>query len=312
MPQVESTLPGATSGIQTESAPVAKSNEEGNLTNGQTLNSSEHTKVAGIKENEAINMETQLQNPIIEQMVLRELYLSGNEADIRSVPFVLLPRYDDDYFKKTNKPLRHFMNVEAGALYNLGWANTGNQGRDGQGANWFAGLNYGYYLGKKVAIGMGLQVFNISHINQPFYEASSKQYNFGSSTSGTMVTSNQVYFASVPIKLYYSLNTKNRLGLGFNAAYAFNALSTVKTYTETQETVKTEFPVQTTKGVYQGTNQFNYMLSAFYKFQLSRRVALNAEYTYGLTDLFKNTGNINTAEKPQGLRLSINYTLFEK
>jgi hypothetical protein len=251
------------------------------------------------------------ENVAFEQLTLREFNFLSNETEIFSTPFVLLPRYDDDYYKKANKYLSHFINLEAGAHYNLGWTSAGK--KDAQGLNWFGGVNYGYYLTKRLALGIGFQAFNIAHINQPFYEATNKQYNFGSTTTTTILTSNQIYFAAIPIKIYYSLNNTNRFGLGFNTAYAFNAVNSVNTYTETQESLKMDEPVQHTKGIYkQSTNPYSYMVSAFYKLQLSKRVALNAEYILSLTDIFKNTTTIKQSEKPQGLRLSMNYTLFEK
>ena len=261
--------------------------------------------------NVALNEVSEEKTITSDQLTLKQLNLSTNEFEMLSMPFVLLPRYDDDYYKKTNKHLSHFMNIEAGGQYNLGWMSEGK--KDAQGFNWFGGLNYGYYLTKKIALGIGFQAFNISHINQPFYQATSKQYNFGSTSASTVITSNQIYFAAIPVKIYYSLTNKNKLGLGFTTAYAFNAVNSVNTYSETQETLRTDLPLQQTKGIYkESTNQYNYLLSAFYKLQLSKRVALNAEYIISLTDIFKNTTTIKQNEKPQGLRLSINYTLFEK
>ena len=84
----------------------------------------------------------------------------------------------------------------------------------------------------------------------------------------------------------------------------------MSTYTATEGPTNVS-SIKTT-GVYQGINTSNVLLSAFYKKQLSKRFNVNAEFIYGATDIFKNTVNIKNIEKPLGLRLSIQYTLFDK
>jgi len=42
------------------------------------------------------------------------------------------------------------------------------------------------------------------------------------------------------------------------------------------------------------------------------RLYLNTELIYGVTDIFKNTKTNTNKEQPMGLRLSLQYTLFDK
>lgn len=236
-----------------------------------------------------------------------ELTYNATEAELYPTPFLMLMRYDDDYFKG-RRPKTHYLNAEAGSTYLFGWDTKA--GKDGQGFDWFAGLNYGLYLNKKFNASIGLQAYNIKNINQAFYKSAKTEYGFGSSNSNTVVTSNNLYYAAIPIKLAYAINSSNQIGLGMNVGYLFNSKNTVST------TVLTDGPSTTsvvkTTGVYQGTNTSNILLSVFYKKQLAKRFNVNAEFIYGATDIFKNTGNIKNIEKPMGLRLSLQYTLFDK
>jgi hypothetical protein len=243
-----------------------------------------------------------------EQLNLIALNAVMQENELRNIPFVLLQQYDEDYYKKLRGP-KHFMTIEAGSEYNLGWQGQG--ARDGKGFNWFGGVNYGYYLCKKMALGLGLQVYNIQNTKQAFYSATGKEYDFGFSNTKISVTSNNLIYLAIPVKAYYALNATNQIGLGFNAAYLVAANSTINTFANNDLASPSISPT-TVKDIYKGTNQTNLMASAFYTLRVSKRLGVNAEFMYGLSDIFKNTQSINTTEKPMALRLSLQYTLFNK
>ncbi len=150
------------------------------------------------------------------------------ESDLMPTPFTVLSRYDDDYFKNKKTPKTHYMNVELGGNYLLGW--NAQNGKDGKGLNWFAGVNYGRYLSRKISISLGLQAYNIAHITQPFYFATSKEYGFGSKNIYTRVTSNQLYYIAVPLKFNYAVNSTNVIGFGVNAGYLVSANNTISKY----------------------------------------------------------------------------------
>ena len=231
------------------------------------------------------------------------------DRDILVMPFSMLSRYDDDYYRNNLKK-KHFLNLEAGAGYLMGW-DTKN-GKDAKGLNWFGGLNYGFYLTQKISFGIGVQAYNIGNIEHAFYVNAKKEYSFGSSTSYTMITSNDLYYLAVPLKFNYSLNTSNTIGFGVNAAYLMSAANTVSTYSVQQE-YGTSVPVSThNTGIYEGTRLTNLMFSAHYNAKLNKRISVNAELNYGLTDIFENKGTITNKETPVGFRLSLQYTLFDK
>ncbi len=254
--------------------------------------------------------ETPAQVPAAEAMAYEPLspVYTGIPAvahELMPVPFYTIKDYDDDYYHQ-KKFKTHFMNVEAGAAYLAGWDVKG--GKDGKGFNWFAGINYGVYLSKKISIGAGLQAYNIGHISKPFYTNVKTEYGFGSASTFTVITTTSLLYAAVPVKLGYQLNAQNQLGLGVNMAMLVNARNQVETYgtSDNVAAVKTK-----NSGVYHGVNTNNIMLSAFYKTQAGKRLCLNAEVICGVSDIFSNLAATNN-ERALGLRLGLQYTLFDK
>jgi hypothetical protein len=237
--------------------------------------------------------------------------ITFEETNLKPTEFIYLNRYDDDYYKNTNTPKKHYLAIEAGANYLLGW--DANKGKDGQGLNWYAGFNYGRYLSKKINVSIGVQAYNIANIKQPFYLISEKEYGFGSSLVYTRVTTSQLYYVAIPFVVNYAINSSNTVGLGVNAAYLLNAKSNVGKYYLLDNEEKTLSEGSSNgMAIYKGTSMTNLMLSAHYNTQLSKRVGLNLEFNYGLTDIFENETANNTKETPVGIRLGLNYTLFDK
>lgn len=234
------------------------------------------------------------------------------DFDLMQTPFVYLERYDEDYYKKNQNPKAHYLNIELGGNYLLGW--EAKSGKDAKGLNWYAGLNYGRYLSKKLSLSFGFQAYNIANITQPFYLVSSKEYGFGSKNIYTRVTSGQLYYVALPLKLNYHINSSNSFALGLNTAYLASANNTVeKYYVMDNEEKSIGSPADShNTGVYQGTRMLNMMLSANYRAQFGKRIGINLEFNYGLTDIFENTETIKNKEKTMGIRLGLTYTLFDK
>lgn len=296
----ESAVPSKNEKISSDVAPLA---------NTGISDKNEFKENTGETTAESISAETR--QFVSEQLVSVNSNLPHETADreILATPFTVLSRYDDDYYRNHLKKT-HYLNIEAGANYLMGWDTR--DGKDAKGLNWFGGLNYGFYLTQKVSLGMGVQAYNISHIKQAFYMNELKEYSFGSSTSYTVISSNDLYYLAVPLKINYHLNASNTIGFGVNAAYLMSAANTVSTYSLNQEN-GASLPVSMRNTcIYEGTRLTNLMLSAHYKAKLTKRMNVNAELNYGLTDIFENKGSITNKETPLGLRLSLQYTLFDK
>lgn len=234
---------------------------------------------------------------------------SNEEQELKHVPFNHLKRYEDDYVL-TNTQKKQYLNVELGVNYLFGW-NT-KQGKDGYGLNWLLGFNYGRYFSGKNSISAGVQVYNLGNISQPFYQISSKDYGFGSTTTYTRVKTTQLYYVAVPLKYNYTLNSSNTIGVGINAGYLLTGNNTVSEYYLLDNEEKYITSPLEVKGIYEGVNRFNMMLSAHYNTQFFKRLSLGLEFNYGLNEIFENMGEIKTIEKPIGVRVSMHYTLFNK
>ena len=219
---------------------------------------------------------------------------------------VILPRYNEDYYTPHNRS--RFVGLEFGATYLMGW-NSSN-GKDGAGLNWFAGLNAGTGMCKKTSVNVGLQLYNITNISNPFYNASEKLYSFGYTSSFTSVTTDNLYYLALPLKFNYHLSRSGFVGLGLNTGYLVKAHSRVDTYKDA-DGVKSNPVMQGNDKIYDGTRSINLMGSVSYNTKLNSRTTLSLEFIYGFTDLFENSENIKNLERPMGLRVGMNYHLFK-
>lgn len=216
--------------------------------------------------------------------------------------------YDEDYHRKGKKRLS-FLNAEIGAAYLLGW--NSKAGKDGRGFNWYAGVNYGKFLNKKIGFSVGSQFYNVGNINQSFYECSKSVYGLGSTSSNTVITTQSLFYFSVPVKFYYALNASNQIGASVNPSFLFSSKNMVENYRLT-DGIRSNEMKSNTSGIYEGVRLNNVLVSVFYKTKLSKRANLNAEFLYGVRDIFKNTNSNNYTQKPIGVRLGLQFTLFEK
>jgi len=241
-------------------------------------------------------------------MIQTQLPLEDSNPEVALAPVSMPVFYKEDYYKK-DKYKTHFLNLEAGTTYLMGWQT--NPGVDGKGFNWYAGVNYGIYLSRALSMSGGVQAYNISNIKQSFYTATETEFGFSATQNFTVITAKSLYYLAVPVRFSYALNAQNQLGAGVNVGYLVNASNSVETY-NTSENGRS-VPVKTSKsGAYEGIASSNIMLSAFYRTKVTTRLALNGEFIYGLTDLFKNTPTNKTNQNPMGFRVSLQYTLFDK
>jgi hypothetical protein len=226
---------------------------------------------------------------------------------LKSSPHDFLRGFDEDYYKKSRRRI-HYVNVEAGGAYMLGW--TARNGTDAVGLNAFGGLNYEMKVKNILNFGIGAQFYNIGHINKSFYDRQNFEYDFGSNGHFTSITANSLYYIGIPVKVSRYITKSGKIGLGLNAGFLVGGKNTVTTYDES-DLVKTNVKTTTGKGVYEGLNTTNVMMSVFYTQHLSRRFSLNGEFIYGLSDTYKKAASLNSAkENNMGVRLSLQFTIF--
>lgn len=216
--------------------------------------------------------------------------------------------YEEDYHRKGKKRIS-FLNAEAGGSFLLGW--DSKDGKDAKGLNWYAGVNYGKLFTNNIGFSIGSQFYNVGNIKQSFYESSKAVYGLGSTSSNTVITTQALYYFSVPVKFYYAVSPSHQIGAGVNPSFLFSSKNVVENYRLT-DGIKSNEMESKTSGIYEGVRLNNILISAFYKAKLSKRVFLNTEVVYGMRDIFKNTSTNNYSQKPVGLRVGLQYTLFEK
>lgn len=216
--------------------------------------------------------------------------------------------FDDDYYTP-EKYKKHYLNVEAGTAWLYGWEVNGT--RDGRGFNWFGGLNYGMYLSKKADLSLGLQVYNIGHMNQPFFDITKTEFGFSSVTTRTTIAVNSLYYLAIPVKFTWAVDLQNSVGLGCNIGLLMDARNTMETVYSTD--VATRKETVRTKGYYDGgMNPTNIQMSAFYKSRFGDRLCLNGEVTWAPLDIFKYSNSMVSTANSLGIRVSVQYTLFDK
>lgn len=237
-----------------------------------------------------------------------KLNINNTPRNLKLATLKIPSWYDEDYHRKGKKRIS-FLNAEAGGTFLLGW--DSKDGKDARGLNWYAGVNYGKFINKNIGFSVGSQFYNIGNIKQSFYESSKAVYGLGSTSSNTIITTQALYYFSVPLKFYYSVSPNHQIGAGVNPSFLFSSKNVVENYRLTDD-IKSNEMESKTSGIYEGVRLNNILVSAFYKAKLNKRVFLNAEVLYGVRDIFKNTSSNNYSQKPVGLRVGLQYTLFEK
>jgi hypothetical protein len=226
---------------------------------------------------------------------------------LRSSPHDFIRGVDEDYYKKFHRRI-HYVNLEAGGAYMLGW--SGKNGSDAVGMNAFGGLNYEMKVKNILNWGIGVQFYNIGHINKSFYDRQSFEYDFGSNGHFTSITANSLYYVGIPVKVSRYITRTGKIGVGLNTGILVGGKNTVTTYDE-RDLVKTNVKTTIGKGVYEGLNTTNVMMSVFYTQHLSRRFSVNGEFIYGLSDTYKRSASLNSVkENNMGVRLSLQFRIF--
>nr|MBA2613607.1 hypothetical protein [Bacteroidota bacterium] len=184
--------------------------------------------------------------------------------------------YDEDYHRKGKKRLS-FLNAETGGAFLLGW--DSKNGKDGRGVNWYAGVNYGKFMNKKVGFSAGSQFYNISNIKESFYESSKSVYGLGSTSSNTVITTQSLFYFAVPVKFYYAVSPAHQIGASVSPSFLFSSKNVVETYRLT-DGIRSNEMKSNSSGIYEGVRLNNVLVSAFYRAQLSKRMYLNTEVLY--------------------------------
>jgi hypothetical protein len=120
-----------------------------------------------------------------------------------------------------------------------------------------------------------------------------------------------LFYFSVPVKVDFALTKYDHIGASVNTGVLFNGMNTVATY-EMKDGVKSNESKTRYTGYFEGTNTTNIMLGVSYGHSFSKRVRVNGEFMYSISDTYKNTATSAAKENNMGIRLGVQYTLFDK
>lgn len=229
--------------------------------------------------------------------------LDFNDNLLRSNTFIT--KKDDDYYRD-KKPKKQFLNVEANAFYNKGW--TSMNDKKANAFNFNLGVNYGFYLSRKMSASFGAHFYTIRNVNQSIYSDTISSFNFGVNRTSNTIINNQLAYVSIPLQVNFHINRKNYLSAGVNIGtkvYSRNSVSTSQFVGEQLTSTKLE------------KNNFNYfnvadrniMLEASYTGNISKRLWLKAGVFYGVNDLFQQ---VNGIQNLKGVNIGIKYEIFDK
>jgi hypothetical protein len=302
--------PGSSAGNKSPMNPEVNSSKNKTISNFKnnteteiTTSNSSVSEVQVVENNDGANMyENLFLNTKVTKMPAHNL-----DGDLRKTSYDFIRIYKDDFYTRKRKTC--YLDIEAGTTYMFGWDTKA--GKDAAGFNAYAGLNFGFHIRKKISASVGAQLYNVGNIKQPFYTGSSVNYDFGANGTYTTITTNNLAYFAIPVKIIYAIDKRNTVGLGANTALLFNGQNTVETYSMS-DGVRSNLKTQNNTGYYEGTNTTNVTLTGFYSRAVTRRMKLNAEVMYGVNDIFGNTALKTTNERSTGVRLGIQYTLFSK
>lgn len=215
---------------------------------------------------------------------------------------------NDDYVAK-KRTAAMFLDVEAGGAFWTGWQSDGSH--NGRGINWFAGADVGRKLGKHWQVSAGLQVFNFAHLDAPFYSAGAISYGFGSVTNNTVITTEEMRYFGLPVRVGYTFAGGGQLRAGIIGAQLWHATNRLETNTA-RNSEMVESNTDRNHKLYDGMNQQLFMLTAGYGVRLSERVFAGVDVVYGLTDLFSERTYLRRVERPLMIRAGIKYRIAGK
>ncbi|MFN7910458.1 MAG: hypothetical protein ACK5QC_01460 [Bacteroidota bacterium] len=242
------------------------------------------------------NLAPKFTSPINEELAINDDLLRAN---------TLVLKKDDDYYRD-KKPKKQFLNLEGNAFYNQGWTSINE--KKANALNFNLGVNYGFYLSRKVSASFGAHFYTIRNVNQSIYSDTVSNFNFGVNRTSNTIINNQLAYVAIPIQVNFHLNRKNYLSAGVNIGtkvYSRNTILTSQYIGEQLISTNNE------------RNNFNYfnvadrnmMLEASYTGNVAKRLWLKAGVYYGVNDLFQQ---VNGIQNLKGVNIGIKYEIFDK
>jgi hypothetical protein len=150
-----------------------------------------------------------------------------------------------------------------------------------------AWIGFGYEMPLQKRL--NLQAFMaFTYLNALQWNYTATQYNFGlGANHQTFAIKRQdIFQVHIPICLQYQILPKHKVGIGFDASVNLDVRSSVKDFNTVTYSNRW--------GYTQPYNPLNIFGSLGYQYQMNSRIAANATYLPGFTDITNNSFNRNT------------------
>ncbi|MCC6371798.1 MAG: hypothetical protein IT236_12385 [Bacteroidia bacterium] len=200
--------------------------------------------------------------------------------------------------------------AEGGLSYAFGWKNPGI--RDGNGFNPVVGVHISHALTNKLTVGLGAQYNQVSQMEYSTKVSKVISYKYTEESDVTVITPQKMYYAVLPLKLSYTINKDNLVGIGYNLAYLINVNSKVETY-HVGINNTTDYKVTRSLGYTEGIKTLDKQLAIFYRRHMAEKFWINTELYLGLDDVKDNAFfKSNVKERNSGIKVTLMYNFFSK
>lgn len=261
-----------------------------------------------IKENDVvINEQT---SPVEVKAVVTETVANTSAPLVTDSVALNSPKAADLILPLEDNLVKNSIYLEGGANYLAGWKIDDK--KDGNGFNPVAGISYQYAINRRYALSTGLHYTSVRNLNAFSHQSEETTYGFGVKKEITVITPEKIHYLQLPIKLNVMLNAKNIIGAGYTFGYLLTVNSKVEKYSDGVSTGSSPVVSKAT-GYTHGFNKYDSQISIFYRRLLYKKIYLNAEALYGLSDAKKNSFFSSSAmERNMGLKITIMYNIFQK
>jgi hypothetical protein len=208
------------------------------------------------------------------------------------------------------KAVTNVLALEVGSTYLLGWKNANET--EANGFNPVLGLRYSTTITSKIGLSVGIQFTTVKNITATSHTSAITRIKFGEESDVTVISAREMYYLVAPLKLTYSIDSKNIISIGYNAAYLLDVKSTVKTYTQRPD-YQSDPVVSTSMGYSTGFNAFDGQIAVGYRRRIYNELFINGEMFYGIKDIKDNVSyGSSEFERNYGFKLTLSCGLFKK
>lgn len=197
----------------------------------------------------------------------------------------------------------NIFSIEAGTNYVFGWNH--NDTTEARGFNPVLGLSAAHFFNTKWTVQSGIHYGSIRQLKESRISSDIK-YDFGYSSADTVIIPKTLHYFVLPLRVIYSINNKNSIGIGGSVSYLFNTTSKVITYTDNNSAI-TDKSEKNAFGYMQGFNQWDASLAVIYRRRITDKLAAGGKGDFGLMDI-KDGGT--QRERNISLSIFLSYDLF--